>query len=258
MFLKRLRQEAGKQNWFGVGVDLVILIVGVFLGIQVNNWNQARLDRQKGHDYRQRLIEDIDANNHSFVRRRIYYSTVRSFATAALAALDRPLESDPAAFLVAAYQASQIIPTKLRRATYDEILATGNLENLGDAKTRELIMNFYNGVDTVQVTFSNVPPYREHIRSVMPTAAQDAVRTQCPESVSFDEDGNTTSTLPAQCKIKIDQADAVRDARIVRSIPTLRDDLNRQIADLDGKLFLVDAAQKRGNQVRKKLVAANQ
>ena len=258
MFLKRLRQEAGKQNWFGVGVDLVILIAGVFLGIQVNNWNQARIDRQKGHDYRQRLIEDIDANDRSFVRRRIYYSTVRRFASGALAALDRPAQSDPAGFLVDAYQASQIIPTKLRRATYDEILATGNLENLGDAKTRELIMNFYNGVDTVQVTFSNVPPYREHIRSVMPTTAQNAVRTQCPEDIAFDEDGNSSSVLPVQCRITIDQAEAVRDAEIVRSIPTLRDDLNRQIADLDGKLFLVDAAQKRGSSVRRELVAANQ
>ena len=258
MFLKRLRQEAGKQNWFGVAVDLVILILGVFLGIQVNNWNQARIDRQKGHDYRQRLIEDIDANDHSYMHRRIYYSTVRKFASAALDALDRPVQSDPEGFLVDTYQASQIIPTKLRRATYDEILATGNLENLGDAKTRELVMNFYNGVDTVQVTFSNVPPYREHIRSVMPTVAQNAVRTQCPEDISFDEDGNSISVLPAQCRIKIDQAEAVRDAALVRAIPTLRDDLNRLIADLDGKLFLVDAAQKRGIGVRNKLIAANQ
>lgn len=75
MFVKGLRQEAARQNWFGVAVDLVILILGVFLGIQVNNWNQARLDREKGREFRQRLIGDIEANYRDFERRRIYYST---------------------------------------------------------------------------------------------------------------------------------------------------------------------------------------
>lgn len=257
MFLKRLRQEAARQNWFGVGVDLAILILGVFLGIQVNNWNQARLDRQKGQEYRQRLIADVEANDRDLARRRVYYATVRTFASNALAALDQPAQSDPAAFLVNAYQATQIIPSKLRRSTYDEVLATGNLENLGDAKLRELLANFYIGVDTVQVTLSNVPTYREHIRAVMPTKAQEAVRAQCPEKISFDEEGNTSTVLPTHCAIKIGAAEALRDAQIVRSIPTLREDLNRLIADLDTKIFLSESAQKRDYAVRGQLIAAD-
>lgn len=257
MFVKRLRQEAARQNWFGVAVDLVILIVGVFLGIQVNDWNQSRLDRQKGSDYRQRLAVDIAANNRDFARRKVYYSTVRAFARNALAALDRPVQADPAAFLVNAYQATQIIPSKLRRSTYDEILATGNLENLGDAALRERVVNFYTGVDTVQVTLSNVPEYREHIRAMMPTVAQEAVRTQCPEDISFDDEGNTSTILPTHCAIKIDPAEALRDAGVVRSIPSLRDDLNRLIADLDVKMSLTDNALKLSSKVRRQVIAAN-
>jgi hypothetical protein len=229
----------------------------VFLGIQVNNWNQVRLDRQKGHEYRQRLIADIEANDRDLGRRLIYYATVRNFASDALVALDRPAQSDPAAFLVNAYQATQIIPSKLRRSTYDEVLATGNLENLGDAKVRELLANFYIGVDTVQVTLSNVPAYREHIRATMPTAAQEAVRAQCPENISFDDQGNASTILPAHCTIKIDPGEALRDTEIVRSIPTLREDINRVIADLDTKMFLSESAQRRGHAVRKQLIAAD-
>ena len=52
MILKRMREQAGQQNWFGVAVDLAILILGVFLGIQVNNWNQDRLAKHAGQEYR--------------------------------------------------------------------------------------------------------------------------------------------------------------------------------------------------------------
>ena len=55
MILKRLRNEAGRQNWFGVVVDLAILVLGVFLGIQVSNWNQDRLDRAEGREYREQI-----------------------------------------------------------------------------------------------------------------------------------------------------------------------------------------------------------
>ena len=62
MILKRLRAEAERQNWFGVAVDLAILILGVFLGIQVNNWNQTRLDRAEGREYRDRLYFDLESD----------------------------------------------------------------------------------------------------------------------------------------------------------------------------------------------------
>ena len=45
MILKRLRAEEGRQSWMGFALDLVILILGVFLAIQVDYWNLALLDR---------------------------------------------------------------------------------------------------------------------------------------------------------------------------------------------------------------------
>ncbi len=36
-----------KQDWFTVFVETMIVVLGVFLGLQVNNWNAARGDRAK-------------------------------------------------------------------------------------------------------------------------------------------------------------------------------------------------------------------
>ena len=50
MLLRRLTQHVRDQNWLAVGIDFVIVVVGVFIGIQVANWNEARAEYQKETD----------------------------------------------------------------------------------------------------------------------------------------------------------------------------------------------------------------
>jgi hypothetical protein len=47
MILRRLSEHVKDQNWFAVALDFVIVVVGVFIGIQVSNWNAARSERAK-------------------------------------------------------------------------------------------------------------------------------------------------------------------------------------------------------------------
>ena len=42
MLLRRIMDHFKAQNWFAVALDLLIVVVGVFLGFQVNAWNEAR------------------------------------------------------------------------------------------------------------------------------------------------------------------------------------------------------------------------
>ena len=62
MILRRITQHVKAQNWFAVGLDFVIVVVGVFMGIQVANWNAVRVDRateaQYLSDLRSNLVED--------------------------------------------------------------------------------------------------------------------------------------------------------------------------------------------------------
>ncbi len=42
MLLRRITQHVKDQNWFAVFIDFFIVVVGVFIGIQVANWNEER------------------------------------------------------------------------------------------------------------------------------------------------------------------------------------------------------------------------
>lgn len=45
MLLRRVTQHIQAQNWFAVFVDFVIVVVGVFVGLQVQDWNEFRKER---------------------------------------------------------------------------------------------------------------------------------------------------------------------------------------------------------------------
>jgi len=50
------------QNWLAVGIDFGIVVAGVFLGIQLGNWNDARAEKERFSDAIDQLLEEIDTN----------------------------------------------------------------------------------------------------------------------------------------------------------------------------------------------------
>jgi len=42
MLLRRVTENVKNQNWFAVGIDFIIVVVGVFIGLQVQDWNDSR------------------------------------------------------------------------------------------------------------------------------------------------------------------------------------------------------------------------
>jgi len=43
----RIFEHLRQQNWTAIGIELVIVVLGVFIGIQVSNWNEARIEQQR-------------------------------------------------------------------------------------------------------------------------------------------------------------------------------------------------------------------
>lgn len=255
MILKRLRAEAASQNWLGFALDLFILILGVFLAIQVDNWNKARLDRAEGREYLERLYSDLESNRRDLAFRIHYQGQVLAHARAASAVLAQPVSVDPGGFIIDAYEASNHIPQPIRRSTYDEALASGKAEFLGDPMLRERITNYYVGMATMQRLFDNIPPYRDTIRSALPFSAQEKVMEDCPEVLRADEYGSVTPRLSDQCKSTMDPRLSEKTAAEIRTIPNLQWALNRVIADLDQKIWNARQLSKEAERLQREIRA---
>ncbi|MGD9800676.1 MAG: hypothetical protein AB7F91_06165 [Parvularculaceae bacterium] len=59
MILRRVIEHVKKQEWTAVFIDFLIVVVGVFIGIQVSNWNEGRQDRETETLYLVRLAQEL-------------------------------------------------------------------------------------------------------------------------------------------------------------------------------------------------------
>ena len=60
MLLRRMTEHIKNQNWLAIFIDFVIVVVGVFIGIQVANWNELKKEQQLEKQYIQNIISDLD------------------------------------------------------------------------------------------------------------------------------------------------------------------------------------------------------
>ena len=59
MILRRVIEHFRKQEWTAIAIDFLTVVVGVFVGLQVNNWNAARADHAKERIFLASLANDI-------------------------------------------------------------------------------------------------------------------------------------------------------------------------------------------------------
>ena len=59
MLLRRFIENFNQQNWFVVGLDVLVVIVGIFLGLKVTDWSEEQNDRAEEIVILTRLNHDL-------------------------------------------------------------------------------------------------------------------------------------------------------------------------------------------------------
>jgi hypothetical protein len=249
MVIRRIREHVSTHNWFAVAIDLAIVVIGVFLGTQANNWNEARLERAAAAEYRSQIIEDLKDNESDLASRKAYYETVRAHALAALSAIESRSSPRGEQFVIDAYQASQVWLRPLLRTGYDEMIGAGLTHGIGDRETRSRLTTYYTQTKQFDATALASTAYRERLRRALPYKVQQAIRESCGERVIDLPNGAQTAAFPEHCAPHLDQASiAASVARIEAA--DLGKDLTRQVADLDQKLAGFDRFWRLAHQHR--------
>jgi len=62
MLLRRITEHVKAQNWTAVALDFVIVVVGVFIGIQVSNWNAQRADARLESEILANIVADLKSD----------------------------------------------------------------------------------------------------------------------------------------------------------------------------------------------------
>lgn len=254
MVIRRIRHHVETHNWFAVFIDVAIVVIGVFLGMQANNWNDARVERSAAADYRREIAADLKTNEVDLAARKAYYASVRSHAIDALAAIESRERARGERFLVDAYQASQVWSRPLTRAAYDEMVGAGLSRRIGDQKVRSHLTTYYTQIRQFDVTALGVTSYRDRLRRTMPYSIQSQIMHKCGDRVTTLASGAQIASFPDRCALGLDQAQAAAaSARL--DTADLGEDLIRQIADLDQKIAGFERFGKLASNLRHSLQA---
>jgi hypothetical protein len=149
MIPRRVAEHAKAQNWFAVTLDFFIVVMGVFIGIEVANWNQARQDRQEERRYYGQLLVDLRADLETLSRTE---RLANRYDDAAQLVIDRlggraTPQASPGRMATAIHYAGWIHIPYASRGTYDELVSTGNLGLLRNAPLKSEIANYYGTFD---------------------------------------------------------------------------------------------------------------
>jgi hypothetical protein len=239
MLIRRIREHVAAHDWFAVAVDLAIVIAGVFLGLQVSNWNQARIDADRAREYRARLLDELEVNRLQYRQQLAYYQKVRSHSLAALNRLRDPDSRRGLELLVDTYQATQLDIWPAKRFIYDEMVAAGMVGSIGNPRAQQLASDFYLGVDAIGIALSKEPAYRHLVRRAMPYAVQRQIRAQCGDRLVAVEGRVVGIAMPDECRPDISAEAIAEGVSQVGRQPELQRELTGHLAALDQKIGLL-------------------
>ena len=178
MILRRLTANLRAQNWTAIAIEFVIVVVGVFIGTQVSNWNQERVEKRETR----RLITELGPALKNFLdyfeTSKTYYKTTRAYSETAFAGWRADPKVSEEQFVISAYQASQIYTFGLNGSSWANIFGADRLREIDDVQMRRgLSLLMTNNYDSIEAPLAT--RYREQVRQVIPEDMQDAIRANC-------------------------------------------------------------------------------
>ena len=188
MILQRMSAAIRRRDWAAVAIEFAVVVLGIFVALQADNWNQARKDRQLEHEYIARLVDDTSANLATLrEHERIFEEKARFIMELPDLALEAAVRDDPMAFMHQLDDSSYLMIPDLRSETWEEMESSGRQALLRDAGLRSAIssnLNEYRSYRPVlEQTFGD---YRRILFETLPGSIYYRFRV---EAAATDTDG---------------------------------------------------------------------
>jgi hypothetical protein len=157
VILQRLSRALRRHDWSVVAIEILVVVVGIFLGLQVDDWNEARKFRQQEAVYLDKIRGDLVMMRATLAKRATHSETAARRMTSALQKLEACEFSDAAeadlGFALVVYQVSQ--PIDYLDATYGEMVASGAHARIQSQELKQ----------SISQAFSALREYGDNLRS---------------------------------------------------------------------------------------------
>ncbi len=180
MILRRVIHHFKNQEWTAIGIDFVIVVIGVFVGIQVANWNAERETNKKSVLFTERLKADLRAEAWGYDYLIEYNKDVLANIERVLDVLDGEAVMSDEQFVISAYRATQYKYNDRQRATFDEMVSTGSIGLIKDQTLRNTAIVMFTTPLLEDINDEGKgSEYREIFRRTVSKDVQHALLKNC-------------------------------------------------------------------------------
>jgi hypothetical protein len=230
-----------KYSKYAMG-EIVLVVIGILIALQVNNWNQDRIAKKEAEIFLDRLNQDLLSERLVLNERIKYYGKVRQHAKKVVNILSKNPDSLDSQFLISVYQASQQWIYRNLRDTYDELISTGNVNLIPNKDLRKRIGLYYNETNVYMRVWYKETDYRDLVRSHIPYDVQEKIGQACEIWTEIDKE-ISKNVIIDDCEPNLTVEEIERSLVLLNQNNLLQNNIlllaaNRQITDINLKIGL--------------------
>ncbi|MEP3653978.1 MAG: hypothetical protein ABJO36_03695 [Litorimonas sp.] len=178
MLLRRISKHVKDQNWFAVGLDFFIVVVGILIAFQITNWNEGRAEHRKETQALIELKKELEGSIEVVGAKSHAYQQAADAGRRSLSTLARPNDCDKNCWnvLVDFMHASQWQDLNVTLSAYNTMREQGFPENttIVDAVEVYIQININNSI-----AINELPVYRSLVRQIISLEAQEFYWDNC-------------------------------------------------------------------------------
>lgn len=151
MIFTRLSRALIEQNWLTVVLEILVVVIGLFVGLQVDDWNEDRKNRNQELVCLTKPSDDLRAMRVDLQEQMEKRTERVERMKSALSALENcdvsPRAQADVKFALERYQVSNGI--NFLDATYNEMVASGALARIADQELKQRIAYAFSALGSV-------------------------------------------------------------------------------------------------------------
>jgi hypothetical protein len=146
--LRRISEQLRQMRWAQVLIELLLLVLGILIALAVDDWVQGRRDARVERDYLQLLVRDLERDD-EILKEFIGYEELQVKdgieAYRALRKTVAPADREAVAAKLSRLTSRRTL--RLVRATYTDLVSTGNLRLISNPVLRDRVVKYYEESD---------------------------------------------------------------------------------------------------------------
>jgi hypothetical protein len=223
--MRRVAIALRNQEWTTILIEFVLVIVGVLIALQLDQWKDALAEKAEERRLLLAVLDDVGQDILDLENAQLALNGVSEFGATVIASIEHGDCIETCwSTLVAFFHASQWLDMQLNTATYDEMRRAGLPR---DASLRSLLARYYALNEQGARIFSELPRYRELVRSIIPAAMQEYLWANC-----FRIEGQH-QFLIADCEAGVSEDDARQVIVRLGEIPEVEASLNYWLSTVE-------------------------